>query len=114
MRTNDPRHVEYPSARPAVVRGSGVTPSERYLASLAEKSFLDLWSYPNVYIDKKASPTGEGKELCDLLVVCGDHVLIFSDKSIGWPEGDLTLSWPDGTDVQSKNQSIRFVAPSGG
>lgn len=51
----------------------GVTTSERYLNKLAYKSFLSLWSYPNLF----ASP---GKELCDLLVVFGNHVLIFSDK----------------------------------
>ena len=28
-----------------------------------------------------------GKELCDLLVVCGDDILIFSDKSIKWSSG---------------------------
>ncbi len=66
----------------------GKTPSERYLARLARKTFLNLWSYPNVYIDKKQNGRGVGKELCDLLVVCGDHVLIFSDKHISWPETD--------------------------
>ena len=35
----------------AVVRAVGTTPSERYLVKLAEDSFLDLWSYPNVYRD---------------------------------------------------------------
>jgi hypothetical protein len=53
----------------AINRGRGVTESERYLARLADKTFLELWSYPNTFIDKKATPAGGGKEFCDLLVV---------------------------------------------
>ena len=77
-----------------IVRGEGITDSERYLAKLADKSFLNLWCYPNVFIDKKSGGKGDGKELCDLLVVCGDHVLIFSDKTAAWPGGDdVGLAW---------------------
>jgi hypothetical protein len=61
---------------------------------LAEKTFLNLWSYPNTFIDKRTGVNGHGKELCDLLVVCDDHVLIFSDKMIVWPEGnDPVMTW---------------------
>lgn len=75
-------------------KGEGTTPSERYLASLANRTFLNLWSYPNVFIDKKQNDKGGGKELCDLLVVCGDDVIVFSDKSIEWPSGDdIDLAW---------------------
>jgi hypothetical protein len=92
-RPNDPRKVDDGSARPAIVRAEGGTPSERYLAKLGDRSFLNLWSYPNVFIDRKPDGKGDGKELCDLLVVCGDHVLIFSDKTIAWPKGDEDLAW---------------------
>ena len=79
---------------PPIVRGTGVTASEKYLAKLADRSFLNLWSYPNTFIDKRTGGTGDGKELCDLLVVCGDHVLIFSDKTVAWPSGsDQQLAW---------------------
>ena len=79
----------------AIKRASGTTTSECYLAKLAEDSFLDLWSYPNVYRD---IPMGGGhvmgKEVCDLLVVCGDHVLIFSDKAVAWPtRADTNTAW---------------------
>jgi hypothetical protein len=84
-RLNDPRKVDYPPARPAVPRSLGTTLSERYLAKLADRSFLNLWSYPNTFIDKKTGAKGDGKELCDLLVVCGDHILIFSVKAVVWP-----------------------------
>jgi hypothetical protein len=83
------------SDTPAIQRAAGKTKSERYLASLAERSFLDLWSYPNVFVDRRSNgERSDGKELCDLLVVCGDHVLIFSDKSIAWPVvDDPELAW---------------------
>jgi hypothetical protein len=70
-----------------IKRGIGLTPTERNLAALADKIFLNLWSYPNLF-------KNDGKELCDLLVVCGDDVLIFSDKNVAWQKGnDFELSW---------------------
>ncbi|RWQ35588.1 MAG: hypothetical protein E5Y88_28385 [Mesorhizobium sp.] len=65
----------------------GLTESERILAALCDGSFLQLWTYPNLH--KKP-----GKELCDLLVVYGDDVLIFSDKSCKFGNsGDTQLDW---------------------
>jgi hypothetical protein len=70
-----------------IERGVGVNETEKNLAALADKIFLNLWSYPNLY----GSP---GKELCDLLVVCGDDVLIFSDKNIDWSSGaEVKVAW---------------------
>jgi hypothetical protein len=73
----------------------GTTPSERYLARLATKTFLTPWSYPNLYTDEgRANGRGDGKELCDLLVIFGDHVLIFSDKHCEFPTGpSLAVAW---------------------
>lgn len=72
--------------RPPIVRGEGVTASERYLAKLGEKSFLNLWFYPNTFRDQMDHPdASQGKELCDLLVVCATHIIIFSEKApIAW------------------------------
>ncbi len=93
-RPNDPAKVRYGPAQGAITRGKGVTPSEEYLAKLADRSFLNLWSYPNTFIDKRTRGKGDGKELCDLLIVCGDHILIFSDKTVAWPGGDdFKLAW---------------------
>jgi hypothetical protein len=93
-RANDPRKTDDGPTRPAIMRGEGVTDSERYLVRLGERSFLNLWCYPNVFINKRSGGKGDGKELCDLLVVCGDHVLIFSDKTVAWPAGDdVHLAW---------------------
>lgn len=56
------------------------TASEAYLTRLCRRAFLHLWSYPNLFRDQGKQGCGDGKELCDLLVVFGDDVLIFSDK----------------------------------
>lgn len=74
---------------------AGITPSERVLAQLCSKTFLRLWAYPNLYRDQRLSPTNSiGKEICDLLVVCGTHLIIFSDKSCAFPaSGDLEKDW---------------------
>ena len=64
-----------------LVPTKGMTLSEDFLARLCRRAFLSLWSYPNLFKDQgKKGPTGDGKEICDLLVVFGDDVLIFSDK----------------------------------
>jgi hypothetical protein len=70
-----------------IKRGIGFTPTEKNLAALADKIFLHLWTYPNLF-------GSTGKELCDLLVVCGDDILIFNDKSINWSSGaDVKVAW---------------------
>ncbi len=52
-----------------------MSPSEKYVASLCRKSFLPFWNFPNPIGKKK-------KELCDVLVVCGNYILIISVKDI--------------------------------
>lgn len=73
----------------------GTTPSERALASLARKAFLTLWSYPNVFTDEgRANGKGDGKELCDFLVVFGNDVLLFSDKDCAYQSNaDVAIGW---------------------
>jgi|AntRauTorckE5430_2_1112549.scaffolds.fasta_scaffold08773_2 hypothetical protein len=52
-----------------------MTPSEKYVAELCEKSFLPFWSFPN--------PVGKkNKELCDVFVVCENTIIIISVKDI--------------------------------
>ena len=77
------------------LRGDLQTESERYLTSLARKSFLTLWSYSNVYTDEgRGAGKGDGKELCDLLVVFGNHVLLFSDKDCQYKtHQDPNVAW---------------------
>ena len=72
-----------------IVKSSGVTPTERLLAELCERSFLRLWSYPNPYRD-------DGKEFCDLLAVFEDHVFIFFDREsrhLDTAGADKKLAW---------------------
>jgi hypothetical protein len=71
------------------------TESERYLTQLGRQAFLSLWCYANVHTDEgKTSVSGDGKELCDLLVVFGNHILIFSDKACEFPSHpDLKVAW---------------------
>jgi len=77
------------------------TQSERMLADLGDKVFLSLWSFANVYTDEgikilaDGTKKGQGEELCDLLVVFGDHVIIFSDKGeVEYkPTDDISVGW---------------------
>lgn len=80
--------------RPPIARSEGSTPSERYLARLADDTFLKLWSYPNPYRSQKLGGAGDGKELCDLLVVCDPHVILFSEKDITWTDKPIEVAWP--------------------
>ncbi len=57
----------------AISKSEGVTPTERLLAQLCDRTFLKLWSYPNPFRD-------DGDELCDLIVVFENEVLIFVDR----------------------------------
>lgn len=74
----------------------GTTESERLLTRLARKAFLTLWSHPNLFTDEgRSRGKGDGKELCDLLVVFGNNVLLFSDKHCEFPtHPDLKIAWP--------------------
>jgi hypothetical protein len=54
-----------------------MNPAEEMVYRLCRKSFLSLWSYMN------PRQKINGKELCDVLVVCDPHVVIFSVKHIG-------------------------------
>lgn len=76
------------------VKESGTTERERYLSKLSENAFFGLWSFPNVYTNEGISKSGTGKELCDLLVVFHNKVLVFSDKDIALnSDVDLGVSW---------------------
>lgn len=73
---------------------AGTTESERYLGRLAQRAFLSLWSYSNVYTDEGRKGCGSGKEFCDLLVVFGNDVILFSDKHCEFiPHADVNIAW---------------------
>jgi len=52
-----------------------MTESEKFVYSLSQLAFLSLWSHANP-IGKK------NKELCDVLIVCGNDIIIISVKHI--------------------------------
>lgn len=67
--------------------GGGLTPTEQLLKHLGERSFLRFWSHANPHM----SPS---QELCDLLVICGDYVIVFSDKSADFQfDRDEQTAW---------------------
>jgi hypothetical protein len=81
--------------RQTVRRSEGVTPTEKYLKKLCDRSFLSLWSYPGIFRDQgRTKGKGDGKEVSDLLVVFENHVIIFSDKHIQFDNtGDIAIGW---------------------
>ncbi len=57
----------------------GLNDAEQFVAQHCQRSFLSLWTYPN--------PQGKnGKELCDLLVVCDPDVIVMSVKHIAFKD----------------------------
>ncbi len=72
-----------------IVKSKGVTATETLLANLCERSFLKLWSYPNVFKDDR-------DELCDLLAVFENHVFIFFDRDsqvLSKKDKDPLVNW---------------------
>ena len=79
--------VNYPEM--VVEKSEGLTVSERKLAALGYQTFLRLWSYPNPY-----KMQSNGKELCDLLIVFDNQIIIFSDKECVYGNsGDSKVDW---------------------
>lgn len=90
--------VNYPET--ILNKSLGSTNSEIYLSRLCNETFLSLWSFPNIFRDQGRTSNnrkvvkGSGKEVCDILVVFENHVLIFSDKQCEFPNsGDVNLDW---------------------
>lgn len=102
--------LSFPSSRDRrvqIVKSIGVTPTEHLLAELCEQTFLTLWSYPNPFKD-------DGKELCDLLVVFGDHVFIFFDREsrkFERADKDVLQSGRAGRKKPSTSRSQRRTVP---
>jgi hypothetical protein len=92
--TDKRRRMDSSGSSP-IVRADGITAGERLLKSLADHSFLSMWSYSGVYRDQGRSDNkGDGKEVCDLIVVFDDHIIIFSDKDCDFPNtGNPDLDW---------------------
>lgn len=73
----------------SITKSPGFSSSEKLLANLCDRTFLRLWSYPNVY-------KSDEKELCDLLAVFENHVFLFfvrESKKFENPEKEISLQW---------------------
>jgi len=57
-----------------------MNPAEEIVYRLCQRSFLSLWSYAN------PRQKINGKELCDVIVVCDPDVIIFSVKHVTLPK----------------------------
>ncbi len=78
-----------------IIKQTGVTASERLLEALCTKSFLKLWSFPRPFGGHgKRGTDGFAKEICDLIVVFGNDVLLFSDKTCAYKAtGNADTDW---------------------
>jgi hypothetical protein len=82
------------SKKAVIEKSTPVTSAERYLLQLCNHSFLSLWSYPGVYRDQGCDKGESGKEVCDLLVVFDNNIIIFSDKDCEYHDsGNILLDW---------------------
>lgn len=75
---------------------NGFTPTEKWLGGLARTTFLSLWSFPNLFRDQRpnGATQGDGKEICDLTIVFGNSIVIFSDKSCEYkPHPEPFTAW---------------------
>ena len=69
-----------------IERGVPVNTTEKNLSDLCDLAFLKLWSFPNPYKEL-------GKELCDVLVVFDNNIIIFSVKNIKYNETKGLAGW---------------------
>lgn len=72
--------------RRKIERGLPVNTTEKTLSDLCDLAFLKLWSFPNPYKEP-------GKELCDVLVVFDNNIIIFSVKNIKYNENKGLAGW---------------------
>ncbi|MDY6180824.1 MAG: SEC-C domain-containing protein [Candidatus Faecousia sp.] len=89
MHADKPFETPYLHYTTPIQKSHGVTESEEQLCHLGDNTFLSLWSYPNVFKKHKLP-----KELCDMLVVFDNHIIIFSDKACAFGDsGDIFVDW---------------------
>lgn len=75
--------------RRKIERGIPVNTTEKTLSDLCDLAFLKLWSFPNPYKEP-------GKELCDVLVVFDNNIIIFLLKILNIMKIKVLLAGKDG------------------
>ena len=72
-----------------IQRNTSFTESEKLVNELGVKSFLRFWTWPNLFRDQE-----NGKEICDLIIVFGNDILLISDKKIEFnKDKDINVEW---------------------
>lgn len=79
----------------AITKSRGFNDSERALARLCDETFLELWTYPSLWKPEgRKKPDGVGTELCDVFLVFGGTIVLFSDKDIKFhADIDVNVAW---------------------
>ena len=86
--------AQAPFEQVPIFKADPVTDSERYLERLCRRTFLSLWSYVGVFRDQgRGEFGGDGKEVTDLLVIFGNNVIVFSDKTCAYPLAETNTAW---------------------
>lgn len=74
--------------------GKPTTKGEAQLERLAKRVFLDLWTHVTPWRPKSVDGKLVPVELCDLLIVYRNVILIISEKDYAFPQsGDMTVRW---------------------
>lgn len=69
-----------------IERCAAVNQTEKILAQLCDHAFLKMWVFPNPYREPN-------KELCDVLVIFDNNVIIFSVKDIKYNKDKGDIAW---------------------
>jgi hypothetical protein len=98
-----------------IKRGAGINAAEQELACSPTRYSSTYGPIQTCSSNANDADKGGGKELCDLLAVCGDDILIFSVKDIAWPKVDdpqvAWLRWyRSGAGVRRSNRRGRAYA----
>ena len=85
------------------------TSSERYLTRLCRRSFLRLWSWPNIYRDQHWGGSALGKEVCDLLVVFGNQSGTGTPVVKGLTADQVQITRTGGTSAFPERVTVKIV-----
>jgi len=85
--TADPNE-DVPPTPAAIVKSTGQTRTEKFLAELCDRTFLKVWAYANPF-------KSDRKEVCDVIAVFANHVFLFFDRESRKFDGgkEVDIAW---------------------